>query len=137
MKIGLPPHGKDASPAYPWVGLGLGILALIGMGIHWLPPRFKPPCGFHTATGLPCPSCGTTRMGEHLLHGRLFEAFRVQPFMFLLLAALALWVVAGFAARLAGRDLFLRVSPHEEMWLWMGLIAGFLLNWAYLCWVGV
>jgi hypothetical protein len=137
MKIDLPRHHKDATPAWPWVGVGLSILGLVGLGFHFLPARLKPPCGFHTITGLPCPSCGTTRMGEHLLSGEILQAFAVQPYMFLLLSALALWVISGAIARLFGRDLFLRLSKGEEKWIWMGLVALFLVNWAYLWWAGV
>ncbi len=137
MKVDLPPHTKDASPAWPWIGVGLLILGLVGLGFHYLPDRLKPPCGFHTMTGLPCPSCGSTRMGEYLLQGDILRSFAVQPFMFLIFSGLVLWVLSGFAARIAGRDLFLRLSQGEEKWLWMGLVALFLLNWAYLWWAGV
>jgi hypothetical protein len=76
-------------------------------------------------------------MGFLLLEGNVYEAFRTNPFLVLLVAALGAWTVAGLVLRLAGRDLGLDVSAREEKWWWVVLIAGFLVNWAYLWWAGV
>ena len=55
---------------------------------HYAPTahRFYPPCVFRELTGLECPGCGTTRALHHLLHGRIEEAFRLNPMLFLLMA---------------------------------------------------
>ena len=45
-------------------------------------------CPFLTLTGCPCFSCGMTRALEALLHGRLFEAFKLNPLSWLLAGAL-------------------------------------------------
>ena len=47
---------------------------------------FYPPCMFRKMTGLECPGCGTTRALHHLLHGRVDEAFRLNPMLFVLIA---------------------------------------------------
>lgn len=47
---------------------------------------FYPQCPFKLATGMDCPGCGTTRALHHLLHGRVEEAFRFNPMLFVLMA---------------------------------------------------
>ena len=47
---------------------------------------FYPSCPFKLITGLECPGCGTTRALHHLLHGRVAEAFRFNPMLFVLMA---------------------------------------------------
>ena len=47
---------------------------------------FYPTCPFRLLTGLQCPGCGTTRAVHHLLHGRVEEAFRLNPMLFVLMA---------------------------------------------------
>lgn len=46
---------------------------------------FYPRCVFRSLTGLECPGCGITRATHHLLHGRLDEAFRLNPMLFVLI----------------------------------------------------
>ena len=45
---------------------------------------FYIPCFFHKITGLYCPGCGITRMVLSLLHLDFYQAFRWNPFLFLL-----------------------------------------------------
>ena len=37
-------------------------------------------CLFKNTTGIPCPSCGSTRATLHLLHGRLMSSILINPF---------------------------------------------------------
>jgi len=76
-------------------------------------------------------------MTQALLHGHLAEALSLNPLFAGLLTGFALWFVVGAGALLAGRDLTLEVGAREEKWLWLALLAAFLLNWAYLWRVGV
>lgn len=138
MKFRLTPHYKGAPlPAWPFVGLGVAMLAVGGWLASLLPARWIPPCGFHTLTGHPCPSCGGTRMTQELLHGRWLEALRMNPLFAFVLAGFALWFLAGAAARLAGRDFTIDVGAREEKWLWLALLAAFLVNWVYLWRAGI
>jgi hypothetical protein len=124
-------------PAWPFVGLGLVILAALGAVVSLLPARFIPPCGFHLLTGHPCPTCGVTRMGLALLHGHVGQALHENPFFFFVIAGLSLWVAAGAGARLAGRTLTVEVGAKEERWLWLALLVAFLANWWYLWHAGI
>lgn len=47
---------------------------------------FYPRCLFKMLTGLECPGCGSTRALHHLLHGRVEEAFLLNPMIFLVMA---------------------------------------------------
>jgi hypothetical protein len=77
-------------------------------------------------------------MGFAILSGHLVDAFFYHPFFFLVLGALGLWFGAGLAVRLFWkRDLFFDTTSREDKWLWLLLLLGFLLNWAYLWRAGV
>ncbi|MEJ2366964.1 MAG: DUF2752 domain-containing protein [Acidobacteriota bacterium] len=137
MRVRLPRHERGVYPAWPFVGIGLIILGLIGIIVDFIPARFIPPCGFHMLTGHPCPTCGVTRMGLDLIRLHPERAFFMQPFFFLVVAALVLWVGAGLVARFFGRDLFLSFGRREEKIFWVLMVAAFLLNWAYLWHAGI
>jgi Protein of unknown function (DUF2752) len=59
-------------------------------------------CLFKEVTGLPCPSCGTTRSLLLLAHGRLRDSFMMNPFGMMLALALViipLWIIADTISR--------------------------------------
>ena len=65
-----------------------------GWVLYTFPPvttAFYPQCVFKQMTGLDCPGCGTTRALHALLHGRVEDAWRLNPMLF------ALMIVGGFA----------------------------------------
>ena len=136
MKFTFQPRQEGGAPAWPWIGAGLLSLAAVGAAFQLVPRRLIPPCGFRLMTGHPCPSCGMTRMGSHLLRGHLATSFTMNPFLFSVVAALGLWVATGAVARLFGRDFFIEIPAFQEKWIWLTLGAGFLANWWYLWSVG-
>ncbi len=132
MKLLLKPHARGTVPAWPWVGVGLMILA-VGAGVIQLFPGLPlPVCGFKAATGHPCPACGFTHMLDSLLHGHLTQAYVTNPFFFIAIAVLVAWVVVGFAARLAGQDLFVDLPTGQRKWVWIAAITGLLCSWLFL-----
>ncbi|NEQ72154.1 MAG: DUF2752 domain-containing protein [Okeania sp. SIO2C9] len=48
-----------------------------------IPGQLYPPSPFRALTGLYCPGCGTLRGLHHLLHGRFWVAFGLNPLMVL------------------------------------------------------
>ena len=90
-------------------GLHLFVLSLGLAGISWvawngIADGWEPagggaiptPCLFRQATGLPCPSCGTTRSIEAVAAGNLAEAARTNPFgipIALAMGIFPLWVL--------------------------------------------
>lgn len=117
----------------------LVLLALLGIGAALRPDPAghgthtqlgMPPCGFLSATGHPCPTCGMTTAVSLAARASPLASFKTQPFALLLAlgAAVAFWgclhvaVFGSRLGRLGGRLLRARV-------LW-----GFALLWG-LSWV--
>lgn len=94
-----------------WLSSAIAIVA--GWVVYTFPPAatsWYPRCVFHTLTGLDCPGCGGTRALHHLLHGRVGDAFAMNPMLF------AMLLVAAFAA-----PAFLRgESPRFMSKPWFG-----------------
>jgi hypothetical protein len=69
------------------VGVAAALVAAAGGWVlYTFPPAttaFYPRCVFHSATGLDCPGCGSTRAVYELLHGHVGAALRLNPFLFL------------------------------------------------------
>jgi hypothetical protein len=71
-------------------------------------------CLFKEVTGLPCPSCGTTRSLLLLAHGRFRDSFMMNPFGMMLALALVvipLWMASDTIGR---KDSFYRRYVHLE-----------------------
>lgn len=94
-------------------------------------------CGFKTAFGLPCISCGSTRATLHLLHGDFLGALAFQPLTLTLYLLLVIWGLTSLWALLRRRSVRLSFSEREEFWLKVGLVAVPLMNWSYLIAAGV
>lgn len=131
---------KKAGTAYPaWIFLFLSfsILAVLGFIVKRYFPFIIPPCGFHKFTGIPCPTCGFTRMVFYLLELNFKEAFFVQPFFFLVLLFFVLWIFVGIVALFFGKFLYLEIPKFWQKHLWIPLIILFILNYVYLLINGV
>ncbi|MDR3552125.1 MAG: DUF2752 domain-containing protein [Clostridia bacterium] len=61
------------------------------------------PCIFRSITGLDCPGCGMTRAFYCLLHLDFAQAFRYNPFCFVLAPILGVAWAEGLSALLRGR----------------------------------
>ena len=71
-----------------------GALAAVAALISFYDPAstsFYPSCPLRALTGLLCPLCGGLRAAHALLHGRVFDAVVLNPFLF---AAGLAWPVA-------------------------------------------
>ncbi len=97
-----------------------GTYALTGWGL---------PCPWRALTGTLCPFCGTTHLGERLLHLDLTGAWQANPFMFVLLAGVGLASVLWAVEALGGPA----VRPPRALRsgrLWQGAImAAALVFW--------
>ena len=63
---------------------GLFLIIFIFLGYYLFTTSFFP-CLFHKITGLYCPGCGITRMFISLFKLNFYQAFRYNPFAFILL----------------------------------------------------
>lgn len=65
------------------------VLAAGAWVLYTYPPAstpWYPRCAFKQLTGFDCPGCGITRASHHLLHGRIAEAFQLNPLLFVFIA---------------------------------------------------
>ena len=117
---------------------GTLVLALLATGAAlsaaWV--RFGlplPHCTLKEWTGLPCATCGTTRLVQALLSGEILAAFALNPLVFSGLVLTTAWGVTS-AVRWAF-DLPLRpftVGPDHRARLVLVAVAAVILNWIYL-----
>lgn len=74
-----------------------------GIGTHT--QMGLPECGFVTATGLPCATCGCTTAFAHAADGSLLRSLVTQPFGALLALALAVFALIAAWSAISGMDL--------------------------------
>lgn len=124
-----PPAGSPTG----WIAVGaagIGATVLAGRALG----QRLPPCLLRSHTGVPCPMCGFTRLGIHLLHGDLAPAVRVDlPGVAALLLVVVLAVGQLMAVRSGGQTwirsrwvpatLALAVAGHWALTLTTGGIA--------------
>ena len=83
------PSREERQLAYLWLAAAAGALVLQPLWLA-LAPLLRP-CIFRSLTGIPCPTCGTTRAATAFLQGDLLAAFAANP----LAAVTGLVFVAG------------------------------------------
>lgn len=129
-----PLGGSARELALAW-GLGaLGVLAVV----PWLESlaALVPGCGWRALTGLPCPTCGSTRAALALSDGNVAGALAHNP---LAVAGLALFVIGGVGAGLAAltrAPLPRGIHRPGGRTVAVGLAVLVVLQWAYLLWRG-
>lgn len=120
-------------PRFPAWSAGLvGGWLLLVLGGVLLERRGAPPletCLLHRLTGHPCPTCGSTRVVLGLLHGRWFEAFLLNPMVWLGLVAGCCWLGLRMITR---GELRVDLTPFERGVLWFLALGAFLLNWGWV-----
>jgi hypothetical protein len=124
----------DRQVADLWAVVAVGALALVP---YWRTlSSTLPLCPMRSLSGLPCPTCGTTRAVASAVGGRWLDAVLYNPLV--TLAAIA-FVVIGLAApawvRLGGRVPDLRTAPSIR--LRIAIASGLAGNWLYLIARGV
>ena len=119
----------------PPLGLVFGVIAAAAtlavglLHLDQLPFAF---CYLKLTTGLPCPTCGSTRALGRLFALDLRGAFAMNPATTLAAAALALWAAADLALLPRRRALGVELAPRAGRALRVAVVAAFVLNWAYL-----
>ena len=115
------------------------LAALAVVGLSWVllstgGTDGPPLCLFHRATGHPCPTCGVTRAGVALLHGRVQSALTFNPLFTLAVLAATPFAILHYAFGLA---LDIRLGRRARRRLWALLAAALLANWLWLLRNGV
>jgi len=93
-------------------------------------------CVFKGLTGLPCPTCGSTRALGRLFTFDLAGALAMNPFVTLTAVAVAAWAVADLLLLPRRSALELDVEPGLAFRLRIGALVLFLANWVYLVGTG-
>ena len=125
--------GERAGPALgAWFG---GVLvagaAVAAIWLHLDLPT--PVCLFREWTGIPCPTCGATRMVAALLSGDVAGAALLNPMLFLALAGVALWAAASTARLALGLPVWrVALAQREKFALRILACCLFAAGWAYL-----
>jgi hypothetical protein len=124
-----PPTREERQLAMLWIAAVASSLILRPFWIA-LAPHLRP-CTLRTMTGVPCPTCGTTRSALAMLDGDLLTAFLVNP-----LATLAgsVFVVGGLAAVvwLILRLPIVSLGLKWNRWWTMAVVGVVAVNWVYL-----
>ncbi len=126
----LAPGEKDAE--FLWFAVSLAAAVLGIFCLRWHLPL--PQCPFAHWTGLPCPTCGGTRLVRAVLDGNASHAFALNPLLFLALLAGA-GVFAYSAVVLAFRLRRVRCGKFPEKFGHVvrgAAVILFLANWLYL-----
>lgn len=134
MRIRRGPRREESIPFLPIYG---ALTVLIGgSAAAWgflFPGAHLPACPFHALTGLPCPTCGTTRALAALTHGRIAAALAWNPLAAVAAVSCLLAGAASTARRLTGLEAVrLETSPKEQTAARVGAILLIGANWAYL-----
>ena len=126
--------------------LYLLILALSAAGCIWLAVNYSSGtaladncpdvCWFKNITGIPCPSCGSTRSGVALLHGDWRYSLSINPMGIGLVAMMTLfpiWIIIDIAQR---KNSFLNFYNRAEIiirnrWIAIPLAFLVLVNWVW------
>lgn len=115
--------------AWVWAGIVLSVFALRPLWPLVAPLLRR--CAFQNLTGLPCPTCGSTRGSLALFDGRILDALAFNP---LVMASGIAFLIGGLLAPIwawrVGRvpDL----DRSLPMWARITIVALVLANWAYL-----
>lgn len=104
----------------------VGLYVLLSAGTGEQP---APLCNFRRLTGLPCPTCGTTRMVLALGRADFTAALAYNPLALLLLAVAVAWLVLRTVFR--RRIVLITSTAARRAWTTV-LIVLVLANWAYL-----
>jgi hypothetical protein len=131
MRISL----KRKSPSEIEFGIIYGAIAVMAMvAARYLPIMdMAPACAFKAFTGIPCPTCGTTRSLTHLAHGDIAGSLILNP-LFSLAMQTALILFFACLARLpfTRSGITLNHTRNEGTFLRAGMAGLFLANWIYL-----
>jgi hypothetical protein len=130
-----PPFRLVARSSAPPLGAIFGGIGLVAAAAVWLLRLDRIPltlCVFKGLTGLPCPTCGSTRALGRLFALDFAGALAMNPFTTLVAGLVAGWAVADLVLLPRRRALGLDVSKRFGFALRVGALVLVLANWVYL-----
>jgi len=127
-----PTGPADRQLAVLWAVVAVAVLLLVPLSDFWI--RDLPGCPFRTATGVACPSCGTTRAIEALAAGDLVAALSWNP---LVIVGSLIFVIGGLFAPIWNRRVGRLPDLRGVLSVRVGLVSALAANWVYLWLRGV
>ncbi len=124
-----------ARPGQPPLGAALGLAGLVAGAAVVLLHLDRLPivlCTFKAFTGLPCPTCGSTRALARLFSFDPAGALAMNPLATLGAVGVGVWALLDVALLTRRRALALEVHPRLASALRWGALVLFLANWVYL-----
>ncbi len=118
------------------LGIIYGAIAIIALCVVWLLPvlSLAPSCAFKMLTGIPCPTCGSTRSMVYLANGDVLAAFMMNPLMTASFLISILFFLYGIITLLLNlpRIKFL-LTKKEGATARFCAVALLIVQWIYLC----
>ena len=111
---------------------GIGLFGFLGARFFSRLAALIPPCPFHRLTGIPCPTCGSTRSGILLSQFRIMEAFLANPLFVLLCLGVAIWALTALVLRLAEKRMRIVPSAKSKTFMRYFLIGMIVVHWIFL-----
>jgi hypothetical protein len=89
-------------------------------------------CIFKNVTGFPCPACGSTRATLALLHGKILNSIRINPFGILsntLIVISVFWMSFDIAR---GKETFFPFLKRDwNLWIKIIIALIVIVNWVW------
>ena len=112
--------------------MAIGFLGVAAVGLLHLDRFPLTLCAFKAITGLPCPTCGSTRVLGRVAALDLAGAVAMNPLAAAAGFVLVLWGIGDAVLLPRGEALTLDAEPKLSTLLRVGAVAAVLANWAWL-----
>jgi hypothetical protein len=133
LRLSLERAPRAAAPPL-WPALAAALWAALAAAMVVLAPAAgvsPATCAFRRVTGVPCPTCGSTRAALALLDGRPLAAIAFNPMTVALGAAAIAWLALRIGL---GRRVALHAGARVRKALWIGAALLIALDWAWVVW---
>jgi len=115
LRLGPARRGRELAKVFWGAALICAILLFLRFAPAWA-EQFYPVCIWNRLTGLYCPGCGTLRAFTALSHLDFGGAFRCNPFLFLLVLPLAVYLCVIYTIRaISGKWVPSLLSSHKAV----------------------
>jgi len=116
--------------------LGFGWLLFLSYAENLLGLTDVKICFFRNATGIPCPSCGSSRAVEALIHGDIAASILFNPFGIIIafiMAILPLWLLYDAISKKSGLYMFFEKINRflGRKTVIIALVVIVVLNWSW------